>query len=541
MNAGGGTVPSVDNGPDWVADSPYVNTGNSAGWSAVPTVNATVPASTPRAVFSSERWDDGGDPEMQYNFPVTAGKQVEVRLYLANRYGGTASVGQRVFDVQLEGTTRLDDYDIVADVGHDVGTMKSYSIVSDGNVDIDFFTSSRTRLSTRSRSSTQACRNPTRPFSTRRHVDPSMVTPRDLRRHSRPAPPWASVRGAFFADGRLWNAWSDGTWTTRPYNGSSFGGPTALELYGLGAAAQEAQTMTGLFMSPVGFTLAGDPTLHYRYLSVDSGMIGAERFDASGSVSGMSFADVQGMFIADGGLYWVDKNDGALHRLNWSNGVPSGPDQIVSDPAQDGVDWRSRALFTYSAMPANQVPVASFTSACSGATCTFDGRGSSDGDGTIVSYAWDFGDGASGTGATTTHTYGPGQGFTVRLTVTDDDGATGSTTQTVTPGNAVPNAAFSVSCQQLACSFDGSASSDSDGSIAAFAWNFGDGQSAAGPTTTHAYAGAGHTATLTEASPIEAGRVQPVSRYRCLLRRPLPSFSLALRWILMPRRRMPMA
>ena len=235
VNAGGGTVPSVDNGPDCGCDSPYINTGNSAGWSAVPTVNATVPASTPRAVFSSERWDDGGDPEMQYNFPVTAGKQVEVRLYLANRYGGTASVGQRVFDVQLEGTTRLDDYDIVADVGHDVGTMKSYSIVSDGNVDIDFFHFVENPLVNAIEILDPSVPEPDPSLfntATRRSFDGDAAGP------ATPLPasptPWASVRGAFFADGRLWNAWSDGTWTTRPYNGSSFGGPTALELYGLG-------------------------------------------------------------------------------------------------------------------------------------------------------------------------------------------------------------------------------------------------------------------------------------------------------------------
>ncbi|MFY0407064.1 PKD domain-containing protein [Solicola sp. PLA-1-18] len=84
------------------------------------------------------------------------------------------------------------------------------------------------------------------------------------------------------------------------------------------------------------------------------------------------------------------------------------------------------------ATPTNQPPAASFTSSCAALDCTFDGRGSSDTDGTIASYAWDFGDGDSGTGAMPSHTYAGAGTYTARLTVTDDDGATGTTTRTVT-------------------------------------------------------------------------------------------------------------
>ena len=80
----------------------------------------------------------------------------------------------------------------------------------------------------------------------------------------------------------------------------------------------------------------------------------------------------------------------------------------------------------------NTPPVASFTSSCTNLSCSFDAVASSDPDGSIRSYAWDFGDGSTGTGVSPSHSYAAANTYPVGLTVTDDRGATGSTTRSVT-------------------------------------------------------------------------------------------------------------
>ncbi|GAA1448615.1 PKD domain-containing protein [Leifsonia poae] len=88
--------------------------------------------------------------------------------------------------------------------------------------------------------------------------------------------------------------------------------------------------------------------------------------------------------------------------------------------------------FTLGAGGGNVPPTASFTSNCTDLSCSFDGMASADPDGTVASYAWDFGDGSTGSGITASHVYSAAGTYTARLTVTDNGGASGTTTRTVT-------------------------------------------------------------------------------------------------------------
>ncbi|HEY3260344.1 MAG TPA: PQQ-dependent sugar dehydrogenase [Pseudonocardiaceae bacterium] len=91
--------------------------------------------------------------------------------------------------------------------------------------------------------------------------------------------------------------------------------------------------------------------------------------------------------------------------------------------------------------PGNNPPAADIqaTNDPSTRTVAFDGSGSTDPNGDALSYQWDFGDGTTGAGSAPAHTYRAGQErFTVRLTVTDPLGASGTAQLTVFPANHSP-------------------------------------------------------------------------------------------------------
>jgi PKD repeat protein len=142
----------------------------------------------------------------------------------------------------------------------------------------------------------------------------------------------------------------------------------------------------------------------------------------------------------------------------------------------------------------NRVPVAAFTETSTLAekeeNLTFNASPSYDLDGTIISYSWDFGDGTTATGVIVNHSYSQRELFQVKLTITDNDGATDTAIATKNIWNKSPSAIFTETINvgnDTIISFDASESYDPDGTIVDYIWDFGDGNTATGVTTTHAF------------------------------------------------------
>ena len=130
----------------------------------------------------------------------------------------------------------------------------------------------------------------------------------------------------------------------------------------------------------------------------------------------------------------------------------------------------------------NQSPTASFvyspTNPEVGERVHFNASESTDPDGTITSWYWDFGDGKHGYGEEVNHPYSDAGTYTVVLEVTDDSGNTGIVSKTLIVTDGTPFANFTISPNNPkvndTVTFDASGSSDPNGRIVKWDWDFGD-------------------------------------------------------------------
>lgn len=391
VNAGGEQLAAVDDGPDWAADdtstSPYRNSGSSRSWYAqdVPRLDASVPASTPVAVFNSRRYDPEAEPEMQWSFPVPEGIPVEVRLYLAERTWSHNEPGSRVFDILVDGEVVADDFDAAALVGYNTGVMVSTTVTSDGSVDIEFVRG----VSDPSVFGIEIVRAgdgpvETRPGIVKRSFDGTTVGS-VVEVGGADGTAWDQVRGAFLVDDTLFYGMADGTFWRRSFDGSTLGVPEQLTPHsdpywdgvatGSGSSTYNGRPTNGFATAMASmramyytegrifYTRAGSNNLFWRWFNPENGLAGSREFSLAGSTGLNQLSNTSGvLFVSDGYVYWSRADTGQLVRRPIVDNGPGteqvttsfsatrglawgGPAEVVSGPTIDGVDWRTPGAF----------------------------------------------------------------------------------------------------------------------------------------------------------------------------------------------------
>lgn len=248
----------------------------------------------------------------------------------------------------------------------------------------------------------------------------------------------------------------------------------------------------------------------------------------------VSGAENQGGFrIYDNGVLLTQVSDPSARQLTYTADYTtaahtytivavdgSGTEKPLTDALTYGEVYPPAAVLS-SSTAAGNAPLA----------VRFDGSSSTATNLPLVSYDWTFGDGSRATGQSVSHDYTTPGTYTAQLTVKDSQGLTDTVTTPIVVGQATanqkPKAVISADqTKGLTVSFSGAQSTDPDGSIVKYEWNFGDGSTGSGSDAQHTYTRQGSytvslqvtdnngaTATATKqiqsgtALPLEAGQV----------------------------------
>ncbi|MBL3655141.1 PKD domain-containing protein [Fulvivirga sediminis] len=212
--------------------------------------------------------------------------------------------------------------------------------------------------------------------------------------------------------------------------------------------------------------------------------------------------DVTGVFMSTNqGASWVRINDdeheyGGLANGEFVQGDWNVFGRVYMSTAGRGIVYGEPS----DGQPVNTAPTALFNAdpvlGMAPLVVNFDGSVSFDADGDSLTYAWDFGDSKKGSGAEVTHTYMASGTYTATLTVfdgqaSDDYSLDIKVNSSDTVSNSIPVAAISASTTSgelpLAVTFDASSSTDADGDLLSYSWDFADGSQGTGVEVLHTF------------------------------------------------------
>jgi PKD repeat protein len=218
-------------------------------------------------------------------------------------------------------------------------------------------------------------------------------------------------------------SWGDGTAITI--------GATSSHRYPAGGSFPVTLTVTDDKGSTATFLQTADPTAPVNQSPVALVAVSCTNLLCTADSAGSADPDGQ---IVSYAWNWGDGSHESTGQSATHAYAFAGTYLVTLTVTDNGGSTDSGAASVTPTLAPNELPTASLGVTCTHLVCEADSTGSVDPDGTIDSYAWDWGDGSSATdGATSTHTYASAGSFTITLTVSDNRSGTGTATQPVNP------------------------------------------------------------------------------------------------------------
>lgn len=243
----------------------------------------------------------------------------------------------------------------------------------------------------------------------------------------------------------------------------------------------------------------GTPVSLPTISSISPNKVSRGQTHVEGSILGTNLGSVVSVSLGDGITveHFSSSSAGEI-QITFSVSASAAAGARTISVTTSGGTASSATAFT---VDNNRAPVAKFTispdAGAKNTLFTFDATQSSDPDGgTIATYKWTFGDGQTGNGRVATHQFNKGGTFEVILKVTDRNNTPATASKSVEVANGLaPVARYTVSPESgdidTTFHFNGSASTDKDGTITRYNWVFGDGATATGSAVDHKFRSAG--------------------------------------------------